>query len=395
MIRNTTACFLVMAFVAFSTLSGCDKTQTVSVKGDIDWALLKKSLIYSSITKNVWNAPEKLPLPQANIHINGALPPVRIVDELMGGQGTMKEMAAISTIIDELKEQASKSMLKTLEGWDMDKASLRAENIANILHIAQPFSQILIQPDPVLPSGLTRTVIQGTTARIIIPTGIPQNDFDYAFVNALIMWDMRNKMPDMKLVEHFCTVNNSFLPANEQFASDMAFAMGTWLEGTVEPDYRTYLLKSSLDFGHVFTPQLSQWAGNYFQFLGNTNLTEVIANAVKDCENPLYQRVYSSLKNHGKWKVKLADTKEGVKIAGLDSPVTRDSGLLEGDIIVAFDKQSVKASWNISSILYDLDRNENTIVKIVREKSKGSGKSVIRHEPDGNNLVLTYDVILE
>lgn len=395
MMHKTTACLIVTALMAVTAFTGCNELQTVSVKADVDWSMLRKSLAYASVTKNAWHAPEKLALPQANLNINDPMPPLGIVDELTGGQGTIKEMSSLYEKIDGIKEQACNSMLMTLESWDMDKTALRAENIANILHIRQPFSQILIQPDPVLPSGLSRTIIEGTTARIIIPAGIPQRDFDNAFVNALIMWDMKSRMPDMKIVEHFCKVNNTFLPANEQFASDMAFAMSTWLEGTVEPDYRTYLLKSSLDFGHVFTLQVSQWAGNYFQFLGNTNLTEVIANAVRDCENPLYQKVYTSLKNHGVWKVKLEDTKEGVRIAGFGSQKTRESGLLEGDVIVSFDKVPVKASWNIASLLYDKDRNESTFVKIIRPKGKGSEKSVGTHEQSGDNLILAYDIELE
>lgn len=393
--RIKTIVFTIAATISLSLLAGCGNSATVKVKGDIDWSILKKSVTYASIVKNSWKAAEKIDLPKVNINLTQPLPPFETVDQLAGGQGTMKEMVAASDKIELLKDHATKLMTDSLEGWDMDRAATRAENIANIMHIKQPFTEILIQPDPVLPSGLSRTVIEGTTARIIIPSGIAQKDFDTAYINALLTWELKNKKPDFSRLEQFCIANGAFLPATEQFASDLAFAMNTWVEGTIEPDYRTYLLKSSLDFGHVFTPQVSQWAGNYFHFLGNVTLSDVIESAVKDCENPLYQQLYSSLKNHGHLPLKLEDSSEGVKIAGFENDKAENTGLLIGDIVTEFDKIPVKSTWNISSILFDKNPGETLTINIIRHEVKGTAKSYVTLEQIGGRVKLVYKIELE
>lgn len=386
---------ITAAMITFASLAGCGEAATVRVKADIDWSILKKSVTYASIVKNSWKAPENIELPKVNINLTESFPPLETVDQLSGGQGTMKEMTAASEKIELLRDKASKLMSDSLDGWDMNKAGTRAENIANIMHIKQPFTELLIEPDPVLPSGLSRTIINGTTARIIIPAGMAQKDFDTAYINALITWELKNKKPDFSRLEQFCIANGAFLPATEQFASDLAFAMGTWVEGTVEPDYRTYLLKSSLDFGHVFTPQVSQWAGNYFHFLGNVTLADVIESAVKDSENPLYQQLYSTIKNHGLLPLKLEDTTDGVKIVGLENEKAEQSGLLVGDIVTEFDKIPVKSTWNISSILFDKSSNETLTINIIRPEQKGSGKCYVKLDKVEGKLKLIYKIELE
>lgn len=385
----------LVTIIALASLAGCGETATVNVKADIDWSVLKKSITYASIVINSWKAPENIELPKVNINLAEPLPPLATVDELSGGQGTMKEMTLASENIELLKDKASKLMSDSVDGWDMNKAAVRAENIANIMHIKQPFTELLIQPDPVLPAGLSRTIIDGTTARIIIPAGIAQKDFDTAYINALITWELKNKKPDFSRLEQFCAANGAFLPATEQFASDLAFAMGTWVEGTVEPDYRSYLLKSSLDFGHVFTPQVSQWAGNYFHFLGNVTLADVIESAVKDSENPLYQKLYSTIKNHGLLPLKLEDTTDGVRIAGFENEKTEESGLLVGDIITEFDKIPIKNSWNILSILFDKSPNETLTIGIMRPENKGSEKCYVKMDKVDGMLKLIYKIELE
>lgn len=393
--RIKTIAFSIAATITLSMLAGCGDTSTVKVRGDIDWSILKKSVAYASIVRNSWQAPQNIELPKVNINLTQSLPPLETVDQLASGQGTMKEMVAASDKIELLKDKVTKLMTDSLEGWDMDRTATRAENIANIMHIKQPFTEILIQPDPVLPSGLSRTIIEGTTARIIIPAGIAQKDFDTAYINALVTWELKNKKPDFSRLEQFCIANGAFLPATEQFASDLAFAMGTWIEGTVEPDYRTYLLKSSLDFGHVFAPQVSQWAGNFFHFLGNVTLSDVIESAVKDCENPLYQKLYSSLKNHGHLPLKLEDSPEGVKITGFENDKTENTGLLVGDIVTEFDKIPVKSTWSISSILFDKNPGETLTINILRPEQKGSQKSYVKLDKIDGKLKLIYKIELE
>lgn len=393
--RIKTIAFALTATLSLSLLAGCTDTSTVKVRGDIDWSILKKSVTYASIVKNSWQAAENVDLPNVNINLTQPLPPLDTVDQLSGGQGTIKEMVSASEKIELLKDQVIKVMTSSLDSWDMGKVATRAENIANIMHIKQPFTEILIQPDPVLPSGLSRTIIEGTTARVIIPTGIAQKDFDTAYVDALITWELKNKKPDFSRLEQFCIANNAFLTATEQFASDLAFAMGTWIEGTIEPDYRTYLLKSSLDFGHIFTPQVSQWAGNYFHFLGNVTLADAIESAVKDCENPLYQKLYSGLKNHGHLPLKLEDSQDGVKIAGFENDNAENTGLLVGDIVTEFDKIPIKSTWNISSILFDKNRGETLTINIVRHEAKGTEKSYVTLEQIGERVKLVYKIELE
>jgi hypothetical protein len=360
----------------------------------IDWKILKQSVIYACVKQNAWNMPEKPGLPDPQINIKEMFPPLSTVEQLAVSEGTSKKIGEISAIIEKRKGEFTSLLLDTFTAWDLEKIATRADNIANIMHLGQPFKEIVIQPDPVMLWGLSRSIIDGEKVTIIVPTYIHPDGFDAAFVTALISHSMKDKNPDISRLDDFCKKNGAFLPAWDQFASDMGFAMSTWLSGSMEPDYRSFVLKSSLEFGHIFTSQASQWAGNFFQFLGNTTLAECVENAIKDCENPLYQKLFDRLRNSAWLGLTLKDSKEGVQIAAFGSDEAMASGLMKDDIIFDIDSIPAKAQWNIQNIMLDKAPGDEAIIKVKRDKGKGSEKALTLLGEEDGNLLLAYKLRL-
>jgi hypothetical protein len=361
---------IIIMLVSSLFFAGCQKEATVKVRFGVDWNWLRQSMLYATLNPQSWSMPAKPKLPETGIIVAEKNPPLAIVDVMFSGQGTVKTMENTKNIIELRKDEFTSLVEKGLSDWDLEKVATRAENIPNILHVKQPFSEIVIQPDPVLPPGLTVATFDRDIAYIIVPAFVGQQNFDAAYINALITWDLGNRKPDFERLEAFCTNNNAFLPATKQFSADMAYTMSTWLEGTVEPEYRSFLLKSSLAFGHMFTLQVSQWAGNYFQFIGNTTLSEVIENAVRDCENPLYQKLFDKVRNPGKLELVISDTKDGATILDFSGDSSRDSGLEIDDVIYDMDTRPIKALWEIQNLLFDKSPGDEVIVKVRRNKSQ-------------------------
>lgn len=387
----------IITLVAMSiilSLSGCGSSTTVKVSIGDQWKTLKTSLLYACIKPNAWQLPDKVSLPKTDINPSDAVPPYSIIDQMTAGSGTANKIKVATEALDLRKDEFVNLIKNSLPGWDMNKVANRAENIANILHITQPFENIFIQPDPILPPGLSIAHFDDKSVYIMIPANVGQQNFDAAYLNALISLELTKKSVDMSRLTQFCQQNVSFLEPEQQFSCDMAYAMSTWLDGTTEPEYRSYLLKSSLTFGHVFTPQVSQWAGNYFQFLGNTTLADVIENAVKDCENPLYQKLYDKLQNPGRLGIVLEDTKDGVRIKSFITDQARETGLLVGDIITDIDANQTKAVWNIQNILFDKYPEQNVIIKIIRKPEMGTAKSLEKLGEQLGMIKLAYELKL-
>lgn len=382
--------------LALAGLAGCgqQKVDLPKLSIAVNWKTLKQSIIYACVKPQAWNMPQKPGLPNPEINIKEMFPPLSTIETLAVSEGTAGKIKSVSDIIEKRKDEFTNLVLGSLKSWDLAKLAVRADNIANIMHVDQPFREIVIQPDPVMLWGLNRVSIDGDKATIIVPTYIGDDNFDSAFTNALINFGMKDKNPDTSRIDEFCKRNGAFLPAWEQFTCDLAFAMSTWLSGTVEPDYRSFILKSSLEFGHIFTPQTSQWAGNFYQFLGNTNLQEVVENALIDCENPLYQKLYDRLKNSAWMGLTVTDTKEGVAVNAFGSEEATNSGLLKGDIIFDIDSMPIKAVWNVQNIMYDKAPGDEIIIKITRDEDKGDAKSLTKLGSENGKIMLAYKLKL-
>ncbi|MCE5176930.1 PDZ domain-containing protein [bacterium] len=379
--------FMILVPIA---LASCDKI-SIQINSEPDWNTLKISILRASITN------------QSNLGQFG---------EYVSNAGLTS--SDLEKYLDEngsLKPNSPENIIKTWQGLDQNRDAIiriakdsitfannlggRAEKIASFAKTTLPFESITLQADPSLPPGLTRASIAGKIAVLFVPPMAGRESFDSALLNAILQNAVSGKTYDMESIKKVCQKYGASLSPREQVFADLAFSLSTWIDNPDMPtDLRAYALKSSLKYGHIFSPQLGY---GDMSVMENTKLEEIVDQAFADCSNPKYLPLLDSLLNPGKLGIKVKETPEGLEVDELSvfGP-SEQAGLLPGDIIVEIDTQKITKVWELENLLYDKAANQYVIVKVSRDKILSREKATTFEDDPSNpsRLCLFYQILV-
>ncbi|MBP6927795.1 MAG: PDZ domain-containing protein [Caldisericales bacterium] len=372
-----------IAFVA------CGKA-SIQISNEPDWNALKMSILMTSATNQN--------LGQFGEYVSNTGLTSSDINNYLDANGSLKpnppeNLAKIWQKLDSSHDAIIKIAKDSITF--ANKLGGRAEKIANFAKTTLPFENIVIQVDPSLPPGLTRVIIAGKTAILFVPPMAGQESFDSALLNAILQNSVSRKEYDTKSIEKVCQKYGASLSPREQVFADLAFSLSTWIDNPDMPtDLRAYTLKSSLKYGHIFSPQLGY---GDMSVMENTKLEEIVDQAFADCSNPKYLPLLESLLNPRRLGIKVNETPQGLEINELSlSGPSEQAGLLPGDIIVEVDTQKITKVWELENLLYDKAANQYVIVKVSRDKTL-SREKVTTFEDDPSNtsrLYLFYQVLV-
>lgn len=272
----------------------------------------------------------------------------------------------------------------------------RCNNINEKLRIIKPFEVVTVGIDPSLAPGLCRVRVSDSDARLYIHPEVSYDSFEHALIAAYIEREMPEGEFRSNQIDLMTKKFGTCLTGHEQFVNDFAYSLQLWIGGEIEPDLMTYLVYSSVKFNHVFSAQLSHWAGNYMQFAEMT-LEELVPYGIDDASNPLYERLLKKLVDPARLGVVVDDSIGEVVISDLakDSPA-RIAGILPGDVIEELDTEHIKSRWMLERKLYDKDPDSYIILKVKRDADKPTDGAidVVQSEDEPNKNIVAFQFLL-
>lgn len=379
--------FIMLIPIAFVS---CGKA-SIQISKEPDWNALKMSILRASVIN------------QSNLGQFG--------EYVSDTRLTSSDLEKYLDFSGSLKPNSPENLIKAWQGLDQNRDTIikiakdsitfannlngRAEEIAIFAKTTLLFENITVQPDPSLPPGLTRANVAGKTAVLFVPPMAGQESFDSALLNAILQNTVLGKKYDMESIDKACQKYDASLSPREQVFADLAFSLSTWIDNPDMPtDLRAYTLKSSLKYGHIFSPQLGY---GDMSVMKNTRLEEIVDRAFEDCSNPKYSILIDSLLNPGRLGVKIKEISGGLEIDELSlSGPSEQAGLLPGDIIVEMDTNKITKVWELENLLYDKAANQYVIVKVSRDKTLGKEKATTFEDDPSNSsrLYLFYQVLV-
>jgi hypothetical protein len=293
-----------------------------------------------------------------------------------------------SKSIDDAKADILRVASEYMQNWEFGKLPARAQIIAKTILYFQPFKEVTIFVDPTLASGITKAVIDGNKARLYVPLYTGDSVFDQAFIVALLKHAMGNKKYDMTNIEKLCKKAGVTIDPTDQVLSDLSLPLSTYVESFMSKELRNYVLKTSFDYGHVFSATFQ-----YGSMLGSQDTTTlmVIDQAFEDANKEIYTKLYDKLINPGTIGARLEDSaKVGITVSEIfvNGPA-EVAGILPGDAIIAIDTEPVSFIWQFESLLLDKDPNQYVILK-VRRSAEGPKDKATTSEPDTEHPGMNY-----
>lgn len=310
----------------------------------------------------------------------------------LGDFAQFAEVASVSAdpakAIDDAKENILKIASEYLQNWEFGKLPARAQSIAKTILYPQPFKEVTVFVDPTLASGITKAVIENNKARLYVPLYTGDSVFDQAFIVALLKHAMGNKKYDMTNIEKLCKKAGVKIDPTDQVLSDLSLPLSTYVESFMSEELRSYVLKTSFEYGHVFSA-----AFHYGDMLKSQETTTqmVIDQAFEDANKEVYEKLYDKLINPGTVGAKLEDSaKDGITVSEIfvNGPA-ESAGILPGDVIMAIDTEPVSFIWQFESLLLDKDPNQYVILK-VRRSADGPKDKATTSEPDTEHPGMNY-----
>lgn len=289
--------------------------------------------------------------------------------------------------IDEAKDNILKVASEYLQNWEFGKLSARAQTIAKTILYPQPFNEVTVFVDPTLATGITKAVIDGNKARLYVPLYTGDSVFDQAFIVALLKHAMGSKKYDMTNIEKLCKKAGAAIDPTDQVLSDLSLPLSTYIESFMSEELRSFVLKTSFNYGHVFSA-----AFHYGDLLKSQETTTlmVIDQAFEDANKEVYGKLYDKLTNPGTIGAKLDDSKDGITVSEIfvNGPA-EVAGILPGDVIAAIDTAPVSFLWQLESLILDKDPNQYVILK-VRRSADGPKDKATTSETDTEHPGMNY-----
>lgn len=309
----------------------------------------------------------------------------------LGDFAQFAETASVSAdptkAIDDAKENILKVASEYLQNWEFDKLPARAQTIAKTILYPQPFKEVTVFVDPTLATGITKAVIEGDKARLYVPLYTGDSVFDQAFIVALLKHAMGEKKYDMTNIEKLCKKAGVVIDPTDQVLSDLSLPLATYIESFMSDELRSFVLKTSFNYGHVFSA-----AFHYGDMLKSQETTTlmVIDQAFEDANKEVYGKLYDKLTNPGTIGAKLDDSKDGITVSEIFVNGSAEvAGILPGDVITAIDTAPVSFLWQLESLLLDKDPNQYVILK-VRRSADGPKDKATTSEPDTEHPGMNY-----
>jgi hypothetical protein len=306
-------------------------------------------------------------------------------------------LSTVEETFDTLKDKIIETIDHKTDMLDTSRLQDRMSVIMNKLRVKKGFKNIIIQIDPSLSPGLTRAVVKGSEAKLFLHPQITYESFEQAFIVALLESVADREEFNLEQIDKLTNRYGGALSGWEQFLSDFSYSLHLWCGTSLEPDMMTYLVYSSVEFNHIFSAQLSHWAGNYIQFK-DMNLTELVPYGFEDASNPIYERLLTRLVNPARLGITLDSGRiDSLEISGFasGSPASK-SGLMIGDIIYKMDTEHIGSRWMLKRKLYDKDPNSYVILKVKRSKDlpTDGATSVIPLEDDPQYNIVSFQFLM-
>jgi|GEM_PF-674241 len=387
---------VVLLIICFILLS-CGKS-SFKITDQPDWNDLKTSIIigasqklsdqmgiFSEITKQIEPELTQYILPSDRERLENSISTI--------GDDFRRSIEGISRILDPQKDDLLFKAREVLGVWSLNRLVKRVDKVSMAMRLQNPFEQINIQVDPTLPPSLVRSRVSGNACELFIPLSVGEEVFDQGYIVALIKWTLGDEKLDWTAVQQFCMQNNSKLPTEDQLFTDLAFSLSTWLTD-IEPDLRTWTLRSSIKYDHIFSPQ---FAYGELSKSTETTLKDVVKSAVTDASSPLFRKFFDKLKHPGKLGLAIKQFQDVLTVEGVTPGGPAEvAGILPGDIIKELNNRPTLQAWQLENIIWDCDSNQMVILRVIREKSKGATGAVLADQVSTNpNLVLlSYQIQL-
>jgi len=379
--------FMILIPIAFAS---CGKA-SIQISNEPDWNTLRISILRASINNHS-------NLGQLGEYVSNAGLTSSDLEKYLDENGSLKSNSpeSLAKILQKLDSNRD-AIIKIAKDSITFASNLsgRAEKVANFAKTTLPFENITVQADPSLSPGLTRVSIAEKTAILFVPPMAGKESFDSALLNAILQNAVLGKTYNIESIEKMCQKYSASLSPREQVFADLAFSLSTWIDNPDIPtDLRAYTLKSSLKYGHIFSPQLGY---GDMSVMENTKLEEIVDQAFADCSNPKYLTLLESLLNPGRLGIKVKEIPEGLEINELSlSGPSEQAGLLPGDIIVEIDTQKITKVWELENLLYDKAANQYVIVKVSRDKTFSREKATTFEDDPSNSsrLCLFYQLLV-
>ncbi len=404
--RNLLASFLIMVFL-FAGCSGATRPIDTEVTLDPDWNDLKVGLLLASyggwdtgrlesfeyyvrnlgvITNQVLYSTDRSDLTNSIDIVGNPVPDSRFESLLNLTDETL----------DMFRDKAIATSQHSLELLDADNIKTRITKLNDKLRVKNNFERINIQIDPSLAPGLTRVSVDGNSAEIFIHTEVTYEYVEQGYIAALLMRESKKEDFDLTQIEKLTKQYGTALSGWEQFLSDFAYALQLWCGAELDPDMMTYLVYSSVKFNHIFSAQLSHWAGNFMQFK-DMSLKELVPYGIEDASNPIYERLLVRLVDPARIGIVIDDESENLIISGFVKETPAEiSGLMVGDQIVRLDTEDINQRWMLERKLYDKDPNSYVILKVRRDVNlpTDGAVSILVDERDPDFNLLSFQFLL-